>query len=191
MRQEEVQCQEQPSRRPARHQRGPGSQKKKSRPHNIIYELHCALRLSALVGIFRNAVKELIGSLRLTAEADLALESQSPVDDSSLLRMRAPSCDFEALESRLLPAQGEHPGHGMWCQSSELPEGVLAAMSGLGRRMLQVMQLQDGGTATSLSGLRFNASSHTMCVRLRIEITSLSGCLLASACANRCRSRSY
>ena len=90
VRQEEVHCQEQPSGRPTRHQRGRGSQKKKSRPHNIIYELHCALRLSALVGIFRNAVKELIGSLRLTAEADLALESQSPVDDSSLLRMRCP-----------------------------------------------------------------------------------------------------
>ena len=164
MRQEEVQCQEQPFRRPARHQRGPGSQKKKSRPHNIIYELHCALRLSALVGIFRNAVKELIGSLRLTAEADLALESQSPVDDSSLLRMRLPSCAFEAMEIRILPTQAEIPGRGISSQSSELPEGVLEAMSGLGHRMLHVMQPHDGGTATTLNCLRLSASSNTQCV---------------------------
>ena len=90
VRQEEIHGQAQPSGRPTRQQRGPGSQKNKSRPHSIFYELHCRLRLSAPIGIFRNSVKEWIGSLRLTAEADLALESQSPVDDSSLLRMRCP-----------------------------------------------------------------------------------------------------
>ena len=103
VRQEEVHGQAQPSGRPTRQQSGPGSQNNTSKPHNIFYELHCRLRLSAPIGIFRNTVKEWIGSLRLTAEADLALESQSPIDDSSLLRMRVLSALLGTRRARLTP----------------------------------------------------------------------------------------
>ena len=136
---EQVCWQEQPLRRPARHQRGLGSQKKKTRAHNIIYDLRRAMRLRVPIGIFRKAVKEWTAALRLSGEADLALESQGPLDDWSLFRVHMPACAFEAMEIHLLQTQDEVPCHVLARKSTELPEGVMGAMSGLGHRMIQVM----------------------------------------------------
>ena len=46
-------------------------------------------------------------------------------------------------------------------KSTELPEGVMGAMCGLGHRMLQVMQLHDRGAATTLDALGQRTTSNT------------------------------
>ena len=46
-------------------------------------------------------------------------------------------------------------------KSTAFPEGVMGAMSGLGHRMTQVMQLHDRGAATTLDALCQRASSNT------------------------------
>ena len=56
------------------------------------------MKLRIPIGIFRKAVKEWTAALRLSAEADFAIESQGPLDDCSLFKVHMPAYAFEAME---------------------------------------------------------------------------------------------
>ena len=90
------------------------------------------MKLPVPIGIFRKAVKEWTAALRLSAEADLAIESQGPLDDCSLFRVHVPACAFEAMEIRFLQTQAEGPCRVPARKTTELPEGVMGAMCGSG-----------------------------------------------------------
>ena len=106
-------------------------------------------------------MKEWTAALRLSAEADLAIESQGPLDDYSSFRVHVPACAFEAMEIRFLQTQAEDPCRVLARKSAELPEGVMGAMCGLGHRMLQVTWLHDRGAATTLDALGQRTTSNT------------------------------